>query len=221
MAQVIDSENFVDDAVSIISSELSKTDESKKRLSLCGGNTPRPIYEALTNSEIYWDNIEVTFGDERCVPPSHKDSNFKMASEALLSKVPINPSDVIRIKGELDPSSAAIECEEELQKRSPNGIYKHDLLLLGMGGDGHTASLFPETPALNENKRWVIENYIPQMECNRITLTYPLINASKRILILVTGEEKKKLVRSILSGESDFPISRVSPSHGKVTWLLG
>ena len=142
-----------------LTSELSKTEESKKRLSLCGGNTPKPIYEALTNSEIYWDNIEVTFGDERCVPPNHKDSNFKMASEALLSKVSINPSDVIRIKGELDPSSAAMECEQELQKRSPNGIYTLDLLLLGMGGDGHTASLFPESFALNEIISYTLQIY--------------------------------------------------------------
>ena len=221
MTEVIESENFVDDAVSIISSELTKTVESKQRLSLCGGNTPRPIYEALSKEDIDWANLELTFGDERCVPPEHEDSNFRMAYEALISKVPINESDVIRIKGELDPNSAAVDCEVELKKRSPNAIYEHDLLLLGMGGDGHTASLFPETAALNENKRWVIENYIPQMNCNRITLTYPLINASKRILILVTGEEKIKLVRGILSGESDFPISKVRPSDGKVTWLLG
>ena len=221
MTEVIESKNFVDDAVSIISSELTKTVESKKRLSLCGGNTPMPIYEELSKKDIDWANLEVTFGDERCVPPEHEDSNFRMAYEALISKVPINESDVIRIKGELDPNSAAVDCEGELKKRSPNTMYEHDLLLLGMGEDGHTASLFPETAALNENKRWVIENYIPQMNCNRITLTYPLINASKRILILVTGEEKKKLVRGILSGESDFPISKVRPSDGKVTWLLG
>ena len=221
MTEVIESENFVDDAVSIISSELTKTVESKKRLSLCGGNTPMPIYEELSKKDIDWANLQVTFGDERCVPPEHEDSNFRMAYEALISKVPINESDVIRIKGELDPNSAAVDCEVELKKRSPNTMYEHDLLLLGMGEDGHTASLFPETAALNENKRWVIENYIPQMNCNRITLTYPLINASKRILILVTGEEKKKLVRGILSGESDFPISKVRPSDGKVTWLLG
>ena len=221
MTEVIESENFVDDAVSIISSELTKAVESKKRLSLCGGNTPRPIYEALSKEDIDWANLELTFGDERCVPPEHEDSNFRMAYEALISKVPINESDVIRIKGELDPNSAAVDCEVELKKRSPNTMYEHDLLLLGMGEDGHTASLFPETAALNENKRWVIENHIPQMNCNRITLTYPLINASKRILILVTGEEKKKLVRGILSGESDFPISKVRPSDGKVTWLLG
>ena len=221
MTEVIESENFVDDAVSIISSELTKAVESKNRLSLCGGNTPRPIYEALSKEDIDWSNLELTFGDERCVPPEHEDSNFRMAYEALISKVPINESDVIRIKGELDPNSAAVDCEVELKKRSPNTMYEHDLLLLGMGEDGHTASLFPETAALNENKRWVIENYIPQMNCNRITFTYPLINASKRILILVTGEEKKKLVRSILSGESDFPISKVRLSEGKVTWLLG
>ena len=221
MTEVIKSENFVDDAVSIISSELTKAVESKKRLSLCGGNTPRPIYEALSKEDIDWANLELTFGDERCVPPEHEDSNFRMAYEALISKVPINESDVIRIKGELDPNSAAVDCEVELKKRSPNTMYELDLLLLGMGEDGHTASLYPETAALNDNKSWVIENYIPQMNCNRITLTYPLINASKRILILVTGEEKKKLVRGILSGESDFPISKVRPSDGKVTWLLG
>ena len=221
MNEVINTDQFVTEAVSIIKSTIAESNESVFRMSLCGGGTPRPVYEALVNEAIDWENLEITFSDERCVPPSHDDSNYKMAAEALLSKVSIKENNIIRIKGELDPVESASQCEDQLRKRSNGSIYMHDLLLLGMGEDGHTASLFPGTSALNESERWVVDNYIPDKDVNRVTFSYPLINASRKIFVLATGEKKKKLVNDMIDGDESFPISKISPDNGKVIWLLG
>ena len=221
MNEVIKTDQFVSEAVSIIKATIAESNESVFRMSLCGGGTPRPVYEALVNESIDWENLEITFSDERCVPPSHDDSNYKMAAEALLSKVSIKENNIIRIKGELDPVESASQCEDQLRKRSNGSIYMHDLLLLGMGEDGHTASLFPGTSALNESERWVVDNYIPDKDVNRVTFSYPLINASRKILVLATGEKKKKLVNDMINGDESFPISKISPDNGKVIWLLG
>ena len=182
MNEVINTDHFVSEAVSIIKSTIAESNEDVFRMSLCGGGTPRPVYEALVNEAIEWENLEITFSDERCVPPDHDDSNYKMAADALLSKVPIKENNMIRIKGELDPVESASQCEDELRKRSGGSIYVADLLLLGMGEDGHTASLFPGTNALNESERWVVDNYIPDKDVNRVTFSYPLINASRKFL---------------------------------------
>ena len=218
--QIIESSDFVGDAVSIISSALTVGTDGARRMSLCGGSTPAPVYEALADSPLDWDNIEITFGDERCVPPDHEDSNFRMASDSLLDKVPLNESNVLRMKGELDPDDAAREYEDSLRERSGREIYTHDLILLGMGEDGHTASLFPETAALNDDERWVVANHVPQKNQTRITLTFPIINAARKVLFLVRGEEKRAVVDRVLAGQSDFPASLVDPENGSVTWLL-
>ena len=218
--QIIESSDFVGDAVSIISSALCVGTDGARRMSLCGGSTPAPVYEALADSPLDWDNIEITFGDERCVPPDHEDSNFRMASDSLLDKVPLNESNVLRMKGELDPDDAAREYEDSLRERSGREIYTHDLILLGMGEDGHTASLFPGTAALNDDERWVVANHVPQKNQTRITLTFPIINAARKVLFLVRGEEKRAVVDRVLAGQSDFPASLVDPENGSVTWLL-
>ncbi|HAA88227.1 MAG: 6-phosphogluconolactonase [Verrucomicrobiales bacterium] len=218
--QIIESSDFVGDAVSIISSALTVGTDGARRMSLCGGSTPAPVYEALADSPLDWDNIEITFGDERCVPPDHEDSNFRMASDSLLDKVPLNESNVLRMKGELDPDDAAREYEDSLRERSGREIYTHDLILLGMGEDGHTASLFPGTAALNDDERWVVANHVPQKNQTRITLTFPIINAARKVLFLVRGEEKRAVVDRVLAGQSDFPASLVDPENGSVTWLL-
>ena len=218
--QIIESSDFVGDAVSIISSALTVGTDGARRISLCGGSTPAPVYEALADSPLDWDNIEITFGDERCVPPDHGDSNFRMASDSLLDKVPLNESNVLRMKGELDPDDAAREYEDSLRERSGREIYTHDLILLGMGEDGHTASLFPGTAALNDDERWVVANHVPQKNQTRITLTFPIINAARKVLFLVRGEEKRAVVDRVLAGQSDFPASLVDPENGSVTWLL-
>ncbi|MEC9035773.1 MAG: 6-phosphogluconolactonase [Verrucomicrobiota bacterium] len=218
--QIIESSDFVGDAVSIISSALTVGTDGARRMSLCGGSTPAPVYEALADSPLDWDNIEITFGDERCVPPDHEDSNFRMASDSLLDKVALNESNVLRMKGELDPDDAAREYEDSLRERSGREIYTHDLILLGMGEDGHTASLFPGTAALNDDERWVVANHVPQKNQTRITLTFPIINAARKVLFLVRGEEKRAVVDRVLAGQSDFPASLVDPENGSVTWLL-
>jgi len=218
--QIIESSDFVGDAVSIIASSLSANGDATQRISLCGGSTPEPVYEALAEVPLDWGNIEITFGDERCVPPDHEDSNFRMASASLLDKVPLDKANVLRMRGELDPDDAATEYDSSLRERSGGEIYKHDLILLGMGEDGHTASLFPGTVALNENGQWAVSNYVPQKGETRITLTYPIINAARKVLFLVRGEEKRKVVDRILTGQSDLPASLVDPENGSVTWLL-
>ena len=218
--QIIESSDFVGDAVNFIVSSLTGNCNGPSRISLCGGSTPEPVYEALAEAKLDWSNIEITFGDERCVPPDHEDSNFRMASCSLLDKVPLNKDNILRIRGELDPADAASEYEGSLRERSGGEIYTHDLILLGMGEDGHTASLFPGTSALNDNEHWVVSNHVPQKGETRITFTYPIINAAQKILFLVRGEEKRKVVDCVLSGKSDLPASFVNPEKGSVTWLL-
>mgnify|MGYP006177565927 FL=1 len=218
--QFIESSDFVGDAVNIIASALSGEGNQPHRISLCGGSTPEPVYQALAEVQLDWSNIEITFGDERCVPPDHEDSNFKMASGSLLNKVPLNQMNILRMRGELDPVDAAREYEDSLRQRSETGIYTHDLILLGMGEDGHTASLFPGTGALNESDRWVVSNHVPQKGESRITFTYPIINAARKILFLIRGEDKRRIVDHVLSGESDLPVSLVDPEEGSVIWLL-
>ena len=217
---IIESSDFVGEAVRFIVASLSGNGDRPQRISLCGGSTPAPVYEALAEASLDWDNIEVTFGDERCVAPDHEDSNFRMANGSLLDKVPLNKSNILRMRGELDPNDAASEYEDSLRKRSGAEIYMHDLILLGMGEDGHTASLFPGTAALNEGEKWVVSNHVPQKGETRITLTYPIINAARNVLFLVRGEEKRKVVDHVLSGQSDLPVSLVDPENGSVTWLL-
>jgi len=219
--QFIESSDFVGDAVDIIASALSGEVNRAHRICLCGGSTPEPVYRALAEVNLDWSNIEITFGDERCVPPDHNDSNFRMASGSLLSKVPLNGENVLRMRGELDPVDAAREYEDTLRQRSDTEIYRHDLILLGMGEDGHIASLFPGTSAINENDRWVVSNHVPQKGESRITFTYPIINAARKILFLIKGQEKRAVVDRVLSGQSNLPVSLVDPDEGAVTWLLG
>ncbi len=219
--EIVESSEFVRDAVGRISAAAKAVEGREFRLSLCGGSTPRAIYEALAEVDLDWARVLVTFGDERPVPPDHADSNFRMAREALLDRVPIPEGNVLRMKGELDPAAAAAECEGELRGRADGGTFRHDLVLLGMGEDGHTASLFPGTAALDETERWVVANEVPQMGTTRITFTYPLLNAAHEVLFLVTGEKKRAIVEEVERGGSPYPVAEVAPEGGRVTWLLG
>ena len=220
--EVVESSEFVRDAVARIVAAYRATDAGAEfRLSLSGGRTPAAIYAALAEEDLDWGRFVITFGDERCVPPEHADSNFRMASEALLDRVPIPADNVIRMKGELDPVEAASECEAALRERAGEGVFRHDFVLLGLGEDGHTASLFPGTQALDEGERWVVANEVPQMETTRITMTYPLINAAREVLFLVTGETKREIVKEIAGGGAAYPAAGVAPTDGRLTWLLG
>ena len=194
-------------------------------LALSGGSTPKALYELLATepyeSRIDWPRVEIFFGDERTVPPDHKDSNYRMAREALLSKVSIPGDNVYRMAGERDPNTAAKEYGQMLKEKFGDGGM--DLVLLGMGDDGHTASLFPETEALNETRHRCVANFVPKLNTWRLTLTAPFINRAGQILVLVSGVSKAKRLQEVLEGPSDprrLPIQLIRPTDGRLTWLV-
>jgi len=219
--EIFHSHRFVQDAISFITAGVHQALETRSecRIALSGGSTPKPVFEALAQQSLDWNRIVITFSDERCVPPTDEQSNFLMAQRTLLNHVPIPAQNILRMKGELDPIQGAREYEAALRERSPHEIYRHDLLLLGMGEDGHTASLFPGTHALEVTDRWVIENYVPKLNAWRITFTYPLINAAQQVLFLVNSVGKEEVLKQVFHNESDYPCNRVLPTA--VTWLLG
>lgn len=224
--EIIRSTRFVEDSVDLI---VSKGQEAIKRfgvfrLGLAGGNTPKAIYAALAArvGSLEWAKVQITFGDERCVAPDHCDSNYRMASESLLARVPIPEGNVFRIRGEIDPEAAAQDCESRLRAfadRMGEPIYAHDLMLLGMGPDGHTASLFPGSDALEERLRWVVPTIGPKPPPQRITFTFPLLNASRTVVFLVNDASKETMVQEVMRGE--FPAGKVRPESGQVIWLIG
>lgn len=195
-------------------------------VALAGGSTPEVTYELLATEEyvtaLDWNKIHIFFGDERSVPPDDDDSNYRMADEALLSHVPVGS--VHRMKGELLPDEAAMEYEEELREffGALGGPPEFDLIQLGLGDDGHTASLFPNTPALGVTDRWVAQNPVPKLETVRITLTLPLINTAKAVSFLVAGNGKAEALREILEGDADprnYPAKLVRPTRD-LTWMV-
>lgn len=224
-AEVIYPENFVDEATAFIAERIlaKQAGGGVFRLSLCGGSTPAPVYTALALwPGIDWERVMLTFGDERPVAPDHAQSNYRMVKETLLDPSGIRPANVLRIGGELAPGEAAERCETHLRKLAKlagEPCFVHDLTLLGMGDDGHTASLFPGTAALDEKERWVIENHVPQLDTWRITFTYPLVAASREVLFLVNGANKHARVREVLAGDPAFPASAITA--GKVWWIVG
>jgi 6-phosphogluconolactonase len=221
-------DRFVERAVEFISGEakVAVAERGAFRLSLCGGSTPAGVYRSLAKvADFPWEQTVITFGDERCYPPDHERSNYRMAKEAFLDEVKLPEQQVIRMQGELGAERAAQVCEEDLRSRavdSGEAVFAHDLVLLGMGDDGHTASLFPETPALAETERWVVGNYVPKFDEHRITFTYPLINAARRVCFLVNGEAKRPIYEAIFAGEgSHYPAASIVPASGQQTWIIG
>ena len=191
---------------------------------LAGGSTPETMYRILARDyigRIDWSKVYVFFGDERSVPPHHEDSNLKMASEVLLDHVPV--ANVHRIRGELSPEEAAEAYEGELRTFfQTEDVPRFDLILLGIGADGHTASLFPWTPALEVRDRWVVANRVPRLDTTRITLTLPVINAARAVIFLVAGEDKAEALREILEGDADprvYPANLVQPPGGP-KWMV-
>lgn len=193
-------------------------------VALAGGSTPRAAYVLLASDEfarqVDWARVHVFWGDERCVPPDHPDSNYRMAREALLDRIPIPGDNVHRIQGELPPERAAAIYQAELEAvLSPGG--RLDLVLLGMGADGHTASLFPGTAALEEGERAVLAVHVERLRAWRVTLTLPLINAARKVIFVVTGASKAKTLQSVLAGPfGSYPAQRVRPTSGQLAWLL-
>ncbi|MEE8392652.1 MAG: 6-phosphogluconolactonase [Anaerolineae bacterium] len=191
-------------------------------VALAGGSTPRATYALLANDEFVtrmnWQHTHVFWGDERCVPPDHPDSNYRMACEALLYHVSISTRNVHRIQGELNPEQAASIYQDELRAvLGTDGRF--DLILLGMGADGHTASLFPGTTALEERERAVVAVYVERTQSWRVTLTLPVINAARHVLFLVSGKAKAAALAQVNAGEP-LPASLVQPSHGQLTWMV-
>lgn len=196
-------------------------------LVLSGGNTPRAIYSRLAaekKDSLPWEKTFIFFGDERHVPPDHPESNYRMAREALLSRVPIPPENVHRIQAELAAEAAARKYELELSSffgLQPGALPRFDLVLLGMGDDGHTASLFPGTKGLAELLHTVIANDVPKLNTQRITLTYPVLNNAADVLIIVSGSGKAGILAEVLrSGDATkFPILGIHPKQGRLLWL--
>lgn len=226
MSRVIEFGDFVREASEWIAARIvakQADGRSAFRLSLCGGSTPRPVYAALAaRSDIDWERVLLTFGDERCVPPDHADSNYRMVKESLLDPAGVPRGSVMRMAGELRPEEAAQRYDDQLHKLAKLAgevVFSHDLVLLGMGDDGHTASLFPGTEALSETERWAVANHVPKFDSWRLTLTYPVINAARAVAFLVTGEKKRPVIDEVLTGGSPHPAERVAAAE--VTWLLG
>src|SRR5438094_5671911 len=220
--------NFVADAAALIVERARKAiaERDEFRIALSGGNTPAPVY-ARTATEVRdfpWKRVRFTFGDERCVPPDEPQSNFRMARENLFVPAGVPEKSIMRMRGEIDPRTAAQEYEGRLNAIATNSgesIYQHDLILLGLGDDGHTASLFPGTAALDEKTRRVVANFVPELNAWRLTFTFRLINHARHILFLVGASKSPRLIESVLAGDQQFPAARVNPSAGEVTWMIG
>jgi len=201
-------------------------------VALSGGSTPKALYSLLVSdtairAQLPWDKMQLFFGDERNVPPTHPESNFRMATETLISKSPLKPEQIHRIKGEYtDTAKAAQEYEQDIRtsfKLGTGQFPRIDLVLLGLGNDGHTASLFPGTKALRETQRIVTSNWVGKLFTNRVTLTAPAINAAALVVFLVAGADKAPALKAVLEGPHEpeqLPSQMIQPQHGKSLWLV-
>ena len=214
------------------SATMAVSEKGSFTVALSGGSTPKALYsllatDAALRAQLPWDKMYLYFGDERNVGPDHADSNFRMATETMLSKVPLKPEQVFRIKGEYkDTEKAAQEYEQALRayfKIGEGQFPRFDLVLLGMGNEGHTASLFPGTKALHEAKRLVVRNWVGKLYTNRITLTAAAINNAARVIFMITGGDKALALKGVLEGpyEPDqLPAQMIQPSKGQLLWLV-
>jgi 6-phosphogluconolactonase len=198
----------------------------KFTVALSGGSTPRSLFTLLaTKPGIPWDKVCFFWGDERHVPPTDPESNYRMANEALLSKIPATAENIFRIRAEeKDAATAAHEYERVLKKffqLSPGELPRFDMILLGLGTDGHTASLFPASLGLAEGHRLVIANWVEKFKTHRLTFTFPVLNDAACVIFLVSGSDKAPIVREALENSAaHLPSQQVRPSHGRLLWLL-
>jgi 6-phosphogluconolactonase len=227
MPRLVRTDDFASEAARWIIGEIHAaiTARGMCRVALSGGNTPRAVHAQMValSAGIRWDRVQFTFGDERCVPPDHADSNYLLARESLLDPLAVPACNVFRIRGEIAPDDAAREYEEKLAAvaaRMGEPRYIHDIVILGMGPDGHTASLFPGHAALAETQRSIIAIAdSPKPPPRRVTMTLPLLNAARHALFLITGADKLPLVEDILAGRSNLPAALVRAAS--VTWIAG
>jgi 6-phosphogluconolactonase len=223
--EVLRTKTFASDAANFILTRARESlDERHQfRIALSGGNTPRSVYAEMAKRDVSWKKFLFTFGDERCVPPENDESNFRMANEALFRPASVPDSSILRMRGEIGPVLAAKEYETQLDvlaaKRGEK-IYEHDLILLGLGDDGHTASLFPGTAALSETARRVLANYVPKFNSWRLTFTFPLIFAARAVCFLIGANKDPKLIERIFSGDPALPAARVDQNAKSVTWII-
>ena len=221
-------------AARIFSSAVQMAAETRgvARVAISGGTTPKRVFQLLADpaqpflTSIPWAKLHLYWVDERSVPPTDNDSNYKMTNEAMLSKIPLPAEQVHRMEGELPPDEAASRYETVLRntmKLEGAESPAFDLLLLGMGDDGHTASLFPHTEALHELSRLVVANHVPQKDTWRITLTFPVINQARQVAFLIEGAAKAGILGEVLTGAHDperLPSQLIRPSTGDLLFLL-
>ena len=212
--------------------EEAVASHGRARVAISGGTTPRAVFELLADhnqpwfGSMPWENLELYWVDERCVPPDDAESNYRMTKEAMLDKVPMRPEQVHRIEGELEPGAAAARYESELRNsfrlegaESP----RFDLVALGMGTDGHTASLFPHTAALDQITRLSVANHVESKDAWRVTLTWPAINRARSVFFLAGGEDKAQIIKDVLTGPRDtnrLPSQLIWPASGILTVIL-
>lgn len=210
-------------AADLFVERLAQT-EGRFSVVLSGGSTPKPVHRLMAaNKDIDWDRIHVFWGDERTVPPQHPDSNYRMACETLLDEIEIPQENIHRIPTEYEPEQAAAAYDEILRDYFGNTQPRFDLVFLGMGDDGHTASLFPQTQALHEPVRWVVANHIPKLDRWRITLTAPVINMANTVVFLVSGASKADTLREVVNGPYQpdiYPAQFIDPESGQLIWMV-
>jgi 6-phosphogluconolactonase len=215
----------------IKSANNAATTKGSFSVALAGGSTPKTLYALLASDALRgrlpWDKMQLFFGDERNVKPTHPDSNFRMATETLISKVPVKPEQVHRIKAENpDTERAALEYEQELRshfKPAEGEAPRFDLVLLGMGNEGHTLSLFPGTKALRDNGRLVARNWVGKLFAERVTLTAPAVNNAALIMFMVAGADKACALKAVLEGPYEpeqLPAQFIDPKNGRLLWLV-
>lgn len=190
------------------------------QLVLSGGSTPRAVHELLAKSDVDWNGVHFFWGDERCVPPENGESNFRMARETLLSKIGVSDSQVHRMRGELSPDKAAAEYQDEIFQHFHSQAIPHfDFVFLGMGEDGHTASLFPNTSALTVTDRIVTSNFVEKLQSNRLTMTVPVFQRAAKIAFLISGKGKAAALNQVLNGPYDpqnCPTQWIRPEAGEL-----
>lgn len=199
-------------------------------VALAGGNTPRELYLLLAQpawrSRVPWEKAHIFFGDERCVPPEHPDSNYRMAREVLLEALSLPEQNIHRMAGEQEPHAAALAYQQEIRRVfsiAGDKLPRFDLILLGLGSDGHTASLFPGTAALHEKEKLVVANYVDKLNSFRLTLTLPVLNNAQHIMFLAVGDNKANILHEIFEMPDrpiKYPAELVRPTNGTVIWLL-
>jgi 6-phosphogluconolactonase len=212
------------------SAQEAVAERGRFAIALSGGSTPKSLFTLLASnakSSLPWDHMFFFWGDERHVPPTHADSNYRMAEEAMLSKIPVPAGNIFRVPAEkADAAEAAKAYDQTLQQFfgvQSGQAPRFDLILLGLGPDGHTASLFPATDALQEKSRLFVANWVEKLKTSRLTFTLPVLNAARCVAFLVSGTDKAPALKAVLEGDApgeQYPAKMVHPSDGKLIWLI-